>query len=340
MARLAHGKSREAELLTELGFKFTEEPQFNVKTLIDDISKSQDAKRVQVRDNYDPKERSRKEKIREFVTLMTAGVEFPPIVVTADHWLVDGNTRVFALLSMKNGRPTFPALVLDEKWEGSDPAKSIELEYLAGRLNTGGPQSLSPSERRNLVYRLFRSGWTNESIYEAFGIPRGSCSDIRNELAGAERLVRLGISPNGSGPTAFKAQTRAALGREVVQALNDPPFKELALIAKDAGLRPLEIVALAKEVRSLGSEAEQVARLTQMRVEMGDRIHTQRVTGASKPPESSRLRQVLGNVTKFKGEEAQKLLENNPALVENHILAISDAIAVLQTVLVAQKSRL
>ena len=332
-------KSREAGVLTELGFKFTEEPQFNVKTIIDDIAKGKDARRIQVRDNYDPRERQRKDKIREFATLMAAGVEFPPIVVTADNYIVDGNTRVYALLTMKDGRPTFPALVLDAKWQVDDDRKRIELEYLAGRLNTGGPQPLTPGERRRLVYHLFRNGFTNESIYEAFGIPKAACTDIRNELAGGQRLERVGIPPNGAGPNAFKTNTRAALGRQDVQSLNDPPFKALALIAKEAHLAAPEIISLAKEVRSLGTEAEQLEKLATVREEMAERIHIQRITGVSKPPEPSRLRQVLGNVTKFKGNELQ-IVESNPAMTESHMQALTDAIAVLTAALEAQKARM
>jgi NAD kinase len=71
---------------------------------------------------------------------------------------------------------------------------------------------------------------------------------------------------------------------------------------------------------------------------MTDRIREHSLTGVTKPPVARMLRQHLGFVTKFVGDEAQ-LVETNDEVIQQHLEALRVAIAVLQAALVAQEAR-
>lgn len=155
---------------------------------------------------------------------------------------------------------------------------------------------------------------------------------MKREIAAAAKLRRVGLDANGS----LKGASLRALGQENVVGLNDVPFKELATLAADAGFNAGEITQVAKEVREIGSDTGAVDRIAALRTEMGDRIREVELTGRGKPPASRRLRQSLGNVTKWAGNE-QELLETDPAVHEMHIEALTKSIAVLTEVLRLQR---
>jgi ParB-like chromosome segregation protein Spo0J len=307
--------------IERLGFRWTEVAQYDLSRLSPD-------RRVQVRElgHYAPKDAV------ERYAVQMAHSEFPPVIVTADGWIVDGNTRIGA--AQVRGNKFFPAYVLDVEYAGqrTTTKQKNELHALAATLNAQNGTPLTHKEIREVAARFIDLGWKAEQIARAIGVKPAGVTQVKKEITAAAKLKRVGMSDNG----ALKGASLRALGSKDVLALNDVPFRSLASLAADAGLNASEITSAAKATRETGSDAEQVAVLEQLRTEMGDRIRAKELTGSGKPPVSRRLRQYLGFVRKFTGRE-QELIETDPKVSDTHVAALEESVAVLTAVLAMQK---
>ncbi len=310
--------------IERLGFTCTEDPQFDLTRLGAD-PKARAQRRVQVRErgHYAPKESV------ERYAIQMAHSKFPPIVVTADDHIVDGNTRIEAALSRDN--KFFPAIVLGVSYSDGSEQQRSELLILAATLNSLNGVPLTAKEARVAVESFLARGIRAEQIARALGVKPSTVSQVRREIDAVAKLKRVGVNPNGS----YNRTALRALGHKDALALNDIPFKTLATLAHDADLKMTEIISAAKDVREAGSDTGQVERLETKRIEMGDRIRERELTGSATPPAPARLRQVLGNVVKFAGRE-QELIETDPKVHDAHVAALSQAVAVLNKVLEAQ----
>lgn len=306
--------------IERLGFTFTEVAQYALEEL-------DPKRRVQVRESehYAPKDQV------ERYAIQMGESQFPPIIVTEDAYIVDGNTRVGAKLL--RGEKFFPAIILDVAYGSATDKEKYLLDALAATLNAQNGQPLTPRERRTIVERLLRLDWKNEQIGRAIGVGIAAVTEVKQEMDAVARLRRVGVD-NGH----LKGASLRALGKKPVQVLNDEPFKDLASLAEQARLNATEIVTFAKQAKETGSDdgARQV--VASLRTEMEDRIREQALTGASKPPVARQLRQHLGFITKFT-DDAQTLVETNPDVMPQHIAALESAIAVLQSVLEAQRAK-
>lgn len=305
--------------IERLGFGWTEVADFDLTRLDTD-------RRVQVRDisHYAPKE-----SVERYAVQMGESA-FPPIVVTSDDWIVDGNTRVGARLLRKE--KFCSAIMLDVVWKGASRKQQNELHALAATLNASNGQPLTGKETREVAARLAELGWKTEQIGRAIGLKASSVTQVKKEIEAAAKMKRVGLDPNGS----VRGPSLRALGAKEVLALNDVPFKELAGLARDAGLNASEIMGAAKEAKATGSDEGAIGVMTKLRTELGDRIREKKLTGVGKPPVSRQLRQHLGFVTKFAGRE-HELIETDPKVNVTHVEALTAALAVLGEVLKLQQ---
>lgn len=306
--------------IERLGFGHTEIASF-------ELSRLDTKRRVQVRESehYAPKER-----VEQYAIQMAEAI-FPPIIVTEDDWVIDGNTRVQA--SLKRGQKFFPAIVLDVSWGTASSKRKRELAALAATLNAHNGQPLTARERRQVTEDLISLGWKSEQIARAIGVGQGTVTQVKQEIDAVARLKAVGLS-NGH----MNGASLRALGKQPVMMLNDEPYKELADLAMTAGLNASEINGIAKQAKATGSDQAALESLAQVRAEMGNRIRDHALTGVSKPPMSRQLRQHLGFVNRFAGEEVA-LIETNRDVIPQHIDAIRVALDVLQKVLDAQVTR-
>jgi hypothetical protein len=301
--------------IERLGFKWDEVPDYNLSQLSTE-------RRVQARESahYNPKE------VVEQYAVAMGEVAFPPIVVTSDGWIVDGNTRTAAKLKRKEKFIT--AIVVDASYSRGNDKQRDMLHALAATLNQQGGQRLTAKEVRLVADRFVKLGWKAEQIGRAIGLAPAGVTQVKKEIDAAAKLQRVGLDANGS----LKGASLRALGAKDVLALNDVPFRELAALAADAELNASEINSAAKEARATGSDAAQVELITKLRTELGDRIVEKGLTGSAKPPVSRQLRQHLGFVTKFSGRE-QELIETDPKVHATHVEALTNAVTVLTEVL-------
>lgn len=306
--------------IERLGFSFTEVAEY-------DLTNVDYNRRVQVREakHYNPKE------LVERFAVQMGEIAFPPVVMTADGWVLDGNTRIEARRRLRKEKFS-PAIVLDVAWEGATEKQRNTLLLLAATLNSNAGAALTAKEAREATKSGIALGWKAEQIARAIGIKPAGVSQVKREIDAEEKLARVGLSSNGD----IRGASLRALGGKDVVSLNDVPYRELAKLAGDAGLNASEIASTAKEMRATGSDEAALSHVNDLRVELRDRIRERELTGTGKPPVSRQLRQHLGFIIKFHTRE-QELLETDPKVSPKHIETLESALAVLGEVLKLQK---
>lgn len=302
--------------IERLGFTYDLVPQYDLSKL--DPSSG---RRAQVRDekNYAPKEG-----VERFAVQM-AHTEFPPIVVTADGWVVDGNTRTGA--AAKRGVKFFPAYVLDIAWEKATENQRNDIRILGATLNAQNGQPLTPAEARRNTEACLARGWKVEQICRALGLKAAQVVGVKKEMDARAKLEVAGT--NG-----IKGPALRALGEKTVLGLNNDPFKALAVLTAEAGLNAAEIRDLAKEAATSGSDEAAVARLQAAHAEMTERIRQHKLTGAGGPSLASQLKMRLSWIVKHAGTEAE-LVESNAAAIPEYLDNLRTAVGVLQATIAA-----
>jgi hypothetical protein len=320
MSAITTEKSTAVIEVERLGFTWTEVAQY-------DLEKLDPTRRVQVREmnHYAPKDEV------ERYAIMMAHSEFPPIIVTSDDWIVDGNTRAGA--SLKRGNKFFPAIMLDVGYLKGTQKQKDELHALAATLNSQHGRALDRKEARIVAAKLIGLNWKAEQIARAIGIQKNIVGAVKREIDAEAKLTKVGLDGNGS----LKGASLRALGQTTVLVLNDAPYREVAQLAADAGLNQSEIQALAKSAKDQGSDTDALAVIAATRAEFSERIREHELTGAGKPPVARQLRQALGRITKFEGTSPATLIETNPVAIQAHTEALAQSIAILTAVLAAQE---
>lgn len=307
--------------IERLGLSWQLEPQYDLDQL--DIA----ARRIQVRDNEHV---APKDTVSRFAIQM-AHSEFPPIVVTQDGWVADGNTRTEA--KRKRGEKFHPAFVLGIAHENCTEQQKNLLTILGATLNASNGLPLTNTERRKSAEAMIAENWKTDQIARALGIPPNAVVQIKREIDARAKLDRVDAKINGS----MSVPGLRALGTKDALELNDAPYRDLAILAKDAGLNFTEIRNAAKEIKAIGSDHMAVALVAEKREEMRDRITSHALTGNGRPPNSAILRIRLAYLANFDGKEVE-LVEKNEAAAEKHIEVLDSAIRILHRVKELQAS--
>ena len=287
-----------------------------------DLTRIDPSERVQVR--LDPNN-APKEMVQRFQAQMAFSV-FPPIVVTDDDRIVDGNTRYKARWAREE-RFT-PALVVPLEY--GDETK-VTLEYLGLALNNSNGKALDKAERRQMVRDALAMGMTSRQVSGTTGFEDRIIRAIRLELDAEAKLERVGLKEPDQPATVREASLRA-LGKAV--DLNDEPFKQVAQLVDEAGFNASEVSALAASVRDTGSDELGLETITRERDANAQRIADRKHGGNGHPPASRQLRQRLGYIN---GREAAVFVETNRERMQEHLDAIEQAIATLTEVAEAQR---
>ena len=308
--------------IEDLGIAYTEVAQYDLETL-------DKSRRIQVREFGTAPGFAPKAEAARYAVQMAHSV-FPPIIVTNDGWIVDGNTRVEGRHIRKE--KFHPAIVLDVSFEKGAVEDQDRLYALATTLNMQNGRSLSTKEQRAAIVTLINLGWNNAQIEKRTGIKGIEVNKVRRIMQARERLTAAGITSNGN----FSMASLAALGEEKTLLLNDEPYKALAALAIDAGFTAKEVKDLAKESLALGSDTDKLARIGEVRGEYKEQIEAVKFDQSPKPPVARQLRQHLGFVVKYEDNPAA-LVERNGEFAESHVEYLTKAISVLNRVLAAQK---
>lgn len=304
--------------IEDLGFAYSEDAQFDISVLSKD-------KRVQSREFGSAPFWAPKEEMRRYAIQMTHS-PFPPIIVTRDGWLVDGNTRVGARDIRKE--KFSPAIVLEVEYGKMKPIEQEKVYGLAVTINSQNGRNLTTKERRASIALLIDLGWNNTQIEKRIGVRVHEINKMRRVITARGRLEKLGVTVNGN----LSQAAVAVLGDEKVLLLNDDPYKAIAALATDAGLNSKEVRDIAYEALALGSDDEKMKRVAAVRGEFKEQIEAVKFEHAAKPPLARQLRQHLGFVNKYEGN-VSALKESNPAYAEEHATYVTTAIKVLSQLL-------
>ena len=162
--------------IERLGFGFEEVAQYDLTEITGDMTHIGEVLRVQVREasHYAPKESA------ERYAIQMNHSEFPPIIMTRDGMLVDGNTRVAACILRK--QRFFPALVLDVDYASANVKRKAEVAALAATLNSQNGVPLTGKEAREAVRKILPLGWLNEQIGRAIGVKPSVVTAVRKQV--------------------------------------------------------------------------------------------------------------------------------------------------------------
>jgi hypothetical protein len=300
--------------IERVGLDYKEVSEFALNRV--DIGK----RRIQVRemDHVAPKE-----SVKRFAEQMRT-TEFPPMVMTEDDWIVDGNTRVEA--SRLNKTTFYPAFVL-ESYENATEDRKRKITALAATLNCNAGVALTVAERRKQVPGMLEMNWRVEQIRRALGLTTSIVSQVKKEIEAKAKLDKLGLDVDADKE---KLLLRG-LGAGSVLLLNDKPYFELAVLSREAGLRIKEVAELAKKMRESGSDEAAIELVARKRRELHERIVEHSLTGNGRPSPASLLRQRLGFILRYEGTE-ELLVERGVDNIQNYLDNIARSIKVLQQV--------
>jgi len=128
--------------------------------------------------------RARGERIGEYATHMTAGAQFPPIVVMRPDRLIDGNTRYRA--AEKVGRVTLPAYVLD--------LPSLAMSRMIGAaLNQLGGDRLHTDDIKKAALDFIDQGFADAAIALHVGRKAEQIRQWRRRDSFDQRAKSLGL---------------------------------------------------------------------------------------------------------------------------------------------------
>jgi len=278
--------------------------------------------RVQVRID---KNNAPKEMVERYAGQMSFSA-FPPPVFTLDPLTVDGNTRV-AARKIREERFT-PALVIPVRWQEADDDMKRRLVFLGETLNNTNGKPLDRAERREMVRNGLELGLSTKQVSQTVGFPINTVNKIRLEVAGEEKLDRVGLSDLKLSDASLRALGKAA-------DLNDQPFHDLAMLVRDSAFTSGETTALAASVRETGSDQLGVERIAREREANAQRIADLARGEQGKPPAARVLRQRLGFVV---GREPRAFIETNREQMQEHLDLLEQSVVILNDTINQQRA--
>jgi hypothetical protein len=287
------------------------------------------AKRIQIREekHYVPREM-----VMRIASAMARQEKFPPVVVTADGYLVDGNTRTQA--ARHNKQPFIQALILQDSYEGCTERVARRLRLLGAAFNARHGKGIDREEIRKAVEFIGQDDtYDGTRIAALIGVTDSTVKSMLAEMKARARAESVGVHLNGS-----VAATPLRILGQASEKLNDEPFQAVASLAQDTGMAPGELREVIRQMHDARSDEGAVAVVDEQRKARREQIAEYRASGKSKPPAAAKLRQRLGFILDFESRP-EELVELNPEVVVKHRDAIQRSITVLRAVLAAHDAK-
>jgi hypothetical protein len=286
-------------------------------------------RRVQIREekHYIPRSM-----VMQVAAAMGRLEKMPPIVVTKDGHLVDGNTRTAAALH--NKYPSIQALVLTDNYEGATEKVERRLRLLGAAFNARHGKGIDREEIRRAVEKIGEDPtYDGTRIAALIGVTDATVKSMLAEMRARQRADSVGIHLNGS----VTATPLRVLG-QASEKLNDEPFAAVASLVQDTGMSGGELREVIKQMHDAKSDEGALAVVEEHRKARREQIAEYRASGKSKPPPAAKLRQRLGFILEYESHP-RDLMELNPEVVAKHRSEIQRTIAILQAVLDTSERR-
>jgi hypothetical protein len=306
-----------ADRVEKFGFKW----EFDYEHPLPDYTR----RRVQIREekHYVPGEQ-----VTRYREAMRRDDKFPPIVVSKDDYLIDGNTRVEA--ARRNEFPTIQTLILDQAYEGANTSARRRMHLLGAALNLRNGKGIDKEEIRKVVEFVGQdTGYDATRMAALLGATEHQVQSFLAEKRAKDRAEKLNVQLNGS----TTASQLRALG---TAKLNDGPWGQLASLVGAAGIAPSELRPLIRGLREAGSDQKALEMLEEERQARQQQIADYTTWGKAKSPGSQQLRQRLVFITTHE-EGPEGFIERNPNLGQKHLELIEQALEVLTGVATEQR---
>jgi hypothetical protein len=236
VAEDAYRDTRIEGLLQEWGLGFDFEPEYPLRKV------DADYEDAQVRE---VSHRAPQETTEEFTNQMRGQLQqgrvlFPPLVLTHNGRLIDGNTRKAA--AERNGLEVFPVYLV--KLDRPDQGK-----VLGAALNQMGGRRLTADEAFAAAEKMMRDGAADEAIARTLGRSVESVRNYRREQRYREAAERTGVRD--------LAVTRS-VQRVVADVTHDEPFKAAVELASATKATKRDVQDLVRDVAEARSEREEL----------------------------------------------------------------------------------
>jgi ParB-like chromosome segregation protein Spo0J len=283
------------------------------------------SQRVQVREvaHYAPPAQ-----VTQYVHAYKNNEPLPPIVLSRDGYLIDGNTRVYA--AEKLSFPTMKAIVLGHDYEGADEGLRVRMKLLGAAFNVRNGKGIDREELRKAVLAVAQDkSWDANRIAYLLNCTPKLAEGFINEDKARKRAEAANLSPNGSLKPTHLRQLGAA-------HLNERPWKALFTLAQDTGMSSDELARIIKEVKEKQDDEAALEVIERQREQRWDQIEEYRAKGKAHPPYAAQSRQHYGFYLKFKGTEA-RLVDRGDVRPGEYLAQTEEVIGILQEVAAQQR---
>jgi ParB-like chromosome segregation protein Spo0J len=233
---LAGEDTRIEGLLQEWGLGFDFEPEYPLRKV------DADYEDAQVRELS---HRAPQETTEEFTNQMRGQLQqgrllFPPVVLTHNGRLIDGNTRKAA--AERLGLETLAAYLV--KLDRPDQGK-----VLGAALNQMGGRRLTAEEAFAAAEKMMRDGAADEAIARTLGRSVESVRNYRREKRYREAAERTGVKD---------LPVTRSVQRVVADVTHDEPFKAAVELAAATKATKRDVQELVRDVAEARSEREEL----------------------------------------------------------------------------------
>jgi hypothetical protein len=261
-------------------------------------------KHVQVRDEEDVANAG---SVREYTERMLAGNLFPPAVITADDYLVDGATRMLAAAAA--GRKYFPVLKLVNRTYHDALAPDVEKLVTIGSVfnNDHGKVSSAKSKVRAVEWIASVKGEnvSTDDIASQLHLKRSFVRAALTAKKGKDRAEDLGVNL-----ARRKLSQTHVVNLGTMDKLNDEPFRAFAELTTSTTISTTEQQDIMRRLGECRNDADRMKILAAEQESRKDNS-----SGVNRrPPVSAALRQHLGFIIKQGGIHEGELLVETGSL--------------------------
>jgi hypothetical protein len=278
-------------------------------------------KRVQVRDIED---RAPLHEVSKYAQALKRGDQFPPVIHTADNYLVDGATRTEAARQL--GWNVFPTFILDVKYSNAPDSVRNQLTSLGAGFNATHGKRMSAANFAMIVDTISVDDDTPKDIARRLHLPESTANTLLNAAKAKHRAAQLGITLNGS-----LTNSHLKLFGSKSQQFTNPVFAAFLSLTQDAKLTITATTELSKRLAATGTERERLDMLESERRGYRSVIDG----GSANPTRAARLRQSLGYL--IGQDDPDGLAELDPHASETHIRTLVAAAKAIREAMEAQE---
>jgi hypothetical protein len=262
--------------------------------------------------------------VAKYATDLKRGDQMPPVIMTADNYLIDGHTRTEA--ARKIGWTTFPSFVLDVNYSDAPASVRKQLTALGASFNLTHGRGMSTAAVAAIIAEVAYDDDSPRDLAKRLHIPEATANTYLNAARATRRAEKVGVELTG---TLTPSHLKLFGGK--AKHFSDDVFREMISLAQDARLTIPATTVLAKRLEGTGTENERMALLEAERAG----YHSVITGGDANPSRAAKLRQTLGFLN---GQDDPAILaEQDPHAARMHIKAVRDARDRLDMILAAQE---